>query len=1859
VVKSWSFRLIFWIAIFSLAAPLCVRAEELACSPSDAEAIARRRKRGKETDALPHDLKSLSEAQKRIDELAAERLNRLFDNAVADKKRNELDRDLARLQGLAAEKHAGAEDGFREGASAIYTDGKYRGPNQQPRLGVFGGDFDPPGEAQRQAILKALASGKLDEIYVVTHGAGGTLPHRTRAKMAELAFSGNPRVKFLDLDKQTQTYPKIVESLAAKNRNGVVVSISGSEALRDPLFGRLRGNNVQYLVVGKPEDGAMVNDALKAKFGSRMDLVKRIDGPDISEAAAFKHGMDPAHGLPDAVAKYVEQYNLYAVEERAPASVTKGKIKAPLDPALGADFAKLKNEPRIEQGIGASAAQFHVLNADATFKEFARRGKSEFELEETVDTGVSLQEYCHKEMGVCFMATGPVKQDGYGQIVSLKDVRGRWFTVKGEPGPNPKHMVLDFSHPVFDPPYHVDLTADVRRLREFKQSTRLEEMSAEELGNFLAERQLVRSSNDAAAAGAAKEAFEGGIRDANTMLADLLVNKKEFTSDTLDRMNWYANRGIDPYEEKKFANLAGVERGTNDRVVMVNGEFVRQDMTRFQVYQGGDNTFGLVKNHFLPASQVPAKVDELVARINKLGHTSDPTEAFAIFKDAVETHPFADANGRTSRMLLNYMLLKTGLPPLDVASQSLYYSPNDMLRKYVARMDRVYGSTAASSVAKYDFNSMRSFNGVKDMDDLTSAAKEHFKLDKLTIEHLHGTSGFIFVGHYKERPIQFESTRFGEQLSDSLGIMVSRSEKIIDDQEEAARVAGKRPPSYAIYPELLEQKENYHALYEDEYFKKTFTQQNKRPPSEAELYKIRSQATDRTNQLLKEADRATSDREYFEKVMYTPKVADRVSTPEEVAEKVLSITSAEYKDKIYKAITEKASPGVRQSFVDIYNAFNSPKFDSFMADLSERALGLCRKAAECTATQRNGIPDKFLAQVLKQEADKRGILLETLSRYVGREPGHLYLQRIRRGSLLIDDGAPGNHGMMPHGIQNLFIYEQLGKEKAQTFFKELTGWTYERMFDSNAAFTPVPSTRDITRRQYWTGVFTAGNRAEVSRYGELVGEAGRYPGFLRDNGLELVAVEEIEKNLLNDGSVIKARYKDKEFSFTTNRDGVPNADAAAALEAVKREVDGAPRAVTAKGQTPPDAVVRGVPVYGYQALARLELQNPAAAAEARFLESASNELAAARRSYFSGQISLKDLDRANDTYGYLASPVTGTDPAIRRLGYLRQEEGYLARLIEKARADKDPALAGRLSAAHAAVDAQLAGESRARSAVKSNRASRRAQIEAANSDAVFARYQADFPGRTLSEVTANPAEAELYSALRSRDAIQEMHTVSDARTDVASALFAGAAKGDQERSLNLADSFIEVSGTLTSNEKHRPTELGKKLRMKGWTEEETGALDGSSLANPWLNSPAEPQKALLSAATRGVILEDEAKRAADARDLLAVPSLGAKSEDAYKAAKTDLAARAKAIESDIDTFSKNATENPIYRQSVAEAKHARDLIEERITKLDENRAALMDARAPTKSEEKLAQDATEAAVHFLQTASPETLSSLKLDGAAIHPDASGAERFRIYDAFKTKVAAMPAEDRAQVFEAVRASATNGNSDLARNLSKAKPLAPDTLKSALTKANEVATATGHPDAANAVFREAKIGAGDQAIANAIGSGSASAKSGFERHAMAVAESKKVEAENEKLVSNAERAEALKTGRTPSSLAKETFQEKAERALGGISALSADQRAALTKALGQVAAAERSDKNAKAALEHMKALSANPDMFDTYRIAYVHAAEALAADKTWDKAWETGVKKMLLESDYKEAEVMKIVDKESDLRFYQQTARCLRL
>ena len=104
------------------------------------------------------------------------------------------------------------------------------------KLGVFGGEFDPPHLGHLSVIRTARDQLGLDRLLVVPtgrppHRSASETPAETRLRMAELAFSREPRVEVsrIELDRGGPSY--MVDTLRGLARLGDLFLIIGADQL--------------------------------------------------------------------------------------------------------------------------------------------------------------------------------------------------------------------------------------------------------------------------------------------------------------------------------------------------------------------------------------------------------------------------------------------------------------------------------------------------------------------------------------------------------------------------------------------------------------------------------------------------------------------------------------------------------------------------------------------------------------------------------------------------------------------------------------------------------------------------------------------------------------------------------------------------------------------------------------------------------------------------------------------------------------------------------------------------------------------------------------------------------------------------------------------------------------------------------------------------------------------------------------------------------------------------------------------------------------------------------------------------------------------------------------------------------------------------------------------------------------------------------------------------------------------------------------------------------------------------------------------------------------------------------------------
>ena len=118
-------------------------------------------------------------------------------------------------------------------------------------------------------------------------------------------------------------------------------------------------------------------------------------------------------------------------------------------------------------------------------------------------------------------------------------------------------------------------------------------------------------------------------------------------------------------------------------------------LTRVEDSFAGSYRSGAVRiagsNHIPPNPlKVPALMDELFAGLSAI---ADPIERAAMLHYGIaRIHPFADGNGRTARLAMNFVLLAAGYPPISI--------PTDLRQAYY---------TALEAADSGDFNVWHNF----------------------------------------------------------------------------------------------------------------------------------------------------------------------------------------------------------------------------------------------------------------------------------------------------------------------------------------------------------------------------------------------------------------------------------------------------------------------------------------------------------------------------------------------------------------------------------------------------------------------------------------------------------------------------------------------------------------------------------------------------------------------------------------------------------------------------------------------------------------------------------------------------------------------------------------------------------------------------------------------------------------------------------------------------------------------------------------------------------------------------------------------------------------------------------------------
>lgn len=186
-----------------------------------------------------------------------------------------------------------------------------------PRLGIFGGSFDPPHLAHAMAVLWGLESGEVDRVIVVpvaqhAFGKRAAAPFHHRMEMCRLAmalFADHVEVSPIESEREGPSYMiDTLRQLALSHPDATFRLLAGSDVAGEIPQWR-EGAEVLRLAplleIPRPHPG---------------ESTTRFALPDISSTAtreALRSQSDTRYLLSHTVRNYIREQRLYRFEEGA------------------------------------------------------------------------------------------------------------------------------------------------------------------------------------------------------------------------------------------------------------------------------------------------------------------------------------------------------------------------------------------------------------------------------------------------------------------------------------------------------------------------------------------------------------------------------------------------------------------------------------------------------------------------------------------------------------------------------------------------------------------------------------------------------------------------------------------------------------------------------------------------------------------------------------------------------------------------------------------------------------------------------------------------------------------------------------------------------------------------------------------------------------------------------------------------------------------------------------------------------------------------------------------------------------------------------------------------------------------------------------------------------------------------------------------------------------------------------------------------------------------------------------------------------------------------------------------------------
>lgn len=188
-----------------------------------------------------------------------------------------------------------------------------------PRLGLFGGTFDPPHLGHVRAARAAVASLGLERLVVTVaadprHREAPVAPAALRLEMARAAFDGEDRVEVSDLELRrggpTYTIDTVLELRGWANGTDVVVVLGADAAAGLGTWHRADELRSLVAIAVVPRPGGPF-DTPEGFFVLDV-LMEPVDLSSTAVRAALARGEDPEGLVPPGVVRALLTNRLYS-----------------------------------------------------------------------------------------------------------------------------------------------------------------------------------------------------------------------------------------------------------------------------------------------------------------------------------------------------------------------------------------------------------------------------------------------------------------------------------------------------------------------------------------------------------------------------------------------------------------------------------------------------------------------------------------------------------------------------------------------------------------------------------------------------------------------------------------------------------------------------------------------------------------------------------------------------------------------------------------------------------------------------------------------------------------------------------------------------------------------------------------------------------------------------------------------------------------------------------------------------------------------------------------------------------------------------------------------------------------------------------------------------------------------------------------------------------------------------------------------------------------------------------------------------------------------------------------------------------